>query len=1139
MNIFSNPINFKIKNQILDVYDGLDALIVNHINKHFNNCFCILRDDIRLDRISKSLKIINPELNILEFPSWDCLPFEMVSPNSKIVGQRVTTLTEMSQLNYSNSIILTTASSVLQKVPPENFFKNSSLSLVINQKISQNLLINFFIQNGYLNSSTVRENSEFSSRGSIIDVFPPGSLLPVRIDFFGDVIETIKYFDPITQLTIREIKKIRFHVGNELVLNSESVENFRKKYRDFFGSASTNDEIYMSISESRSFPGMENYLPLFHSSLKSIFDYLPKSTLIFDKELFPVIAERVEQTKEFYSYRTSLKIDNLHNFLPVNHLYLDDKDFKNIYQKRTVFELYNLTKSSNLEKAIFSSGARPGLEFSSQRALGKNPLNDALQLNSSKNKIVFIANSKGSVNRISSLIKSINNKSIPLINNPFSSNFNYALCEFPITEGFRFNETTLITEQDLFGTRLGRIHKKSKKAEEFLKDVTSLTVGDILVHVDHGLGRYEGLETIKSIGVEHDCLKLSYLGDDKLYLPVENIELVSRYGNESNVVLDKLGGSNWQLRKASAKKKIKEIAGKLIKVAAERNNTCVEAIKVNYEDYQSFCSRFPYNETDDQAIAIKDVENDLISGKLMDRLICGDVGFGKTEIAIRASFIASMNGYQVAIIAPTTLLVNQHYQNFVQRFKEYPVKIKQLSRFIKSSESKIIKEEIKSGEIQIIIGTHSLLSKSIEFNNLFLLIIDEEQHFGVNQKEHIKSLKKNVHVLTLTATPIPRTLQMSLAGIREMSLITTPPVDRLSVRTFVSSWDDMIIKEAIKRERFRGGLIFCVSPRVKDIPHLYNKLIEIMPKIKIATVHGNMSPENIDKSMMDFSEAKVDILLSTNIIESGLDIPTANTLIIHRADMFGLSQLYQMRGRVGRGRHRAYAYLTIKQNDYITENARKRLEVMKKLDSLGAGFSLASYDMDIRGAGNLLGEEQSGHIKEVGIELYQSLLKEAVNSEISSDNNISDIWSPAINIGITTKIPEIFIKDLNVRLSIYRRLSGLKSNKDVEDFSFELIDRFGKLPAQVIALIELIKIKIICKETNISFLEVGKNGIALNFYQNNFSNPEGLITYISNHPKLIQIRPDQSIFIRMDMNKINQRISNIKEVLKIFQNLIY
>ena len=1138
MNLFDNDLILKKKNIVSNLPDGADCLAAAELCNYFSKILIILRDDIRLARFSQSLKIINDNIDIIEFPAWDCLPFDKNSPNQKLIGKRVRALSSLVNPNTKNTIILSTIGSVIQKIPNQDFIKKSSKSVHSGQNIPQRELINFFENNGYIRTNTVREDSEYSLRGSILDVYPPGENYPVRIDFFGDVIDSLRVFDPISQLSLNNINFINFNAGNEIILTDQSIDLFRKNYREIF-----NDEydksVYSNISQKIRINGIEHYLSMFHESLSTIFDHIGDAHIILDKEYSPVLDTKFDEINDFYNarkddYNTEGKRFNL---LSPNNLYLDKKLLFEILGKRVVIE-FNSFISGQSNTSLYLN-IKPGIDLSIAKIQGENTINELLNLRKVHNNILVCCNSNGSLQRIKSIINGIAKGDI--INetkNISQLKDNFSCIVYPLEKGFKINNTLFVSEEDLFGVKFGRPAVKSKKAENFLRDITSLVTGDLLVHVEHGIGKYEGLETIKSNDLERDCLKLIYSGNDRLYVPVENIELISRYGSGTDASLDKLGSSGWQARKANAKKRIKEIADELIKVAASRETTKIKPLEFPSDEYERFCSRFSYTPTEDQQLAIQDVENDLLSGRLMDRLICGDVGYGKTEIALRSSFMAAMAGYQVAIIAPTTLLVKQHVVIFQERFRGFPIKVSELSRFVKSKDSKLIKQEIKTGETQIIIGTHSLLSKKIVFNNLLLLIIDEEQHFGVAQKEYLKSIRQSMHILTLTATPIPRTLQMSLSGVRTMSLITTPPVDRLSIRTFVSTWDNVTLKEAIKREIHRGGLVFFVAPRIKDLNKVYNKLIELLPDLKIAIAHGRMSVEEIDKSMIGFSQGKANILLSTNIIESGLDIPLANTIIVYNADKFGLSQLYQLRGRVGRGKARAYAYLTINDDSLLTNNARKRLEVMQTLDNLGAGFSLASYDMDIRGAGNLLGEEQSGHIKEVGIELYQSLLKAAV--EINSVEGSLDIdeWSPQIQIGVSSKIPENYIEDVSLRLSMYRRIALLKSEEEIEKMKQELVDRFGNLPKEVKTLLEIISIKQHCRNANIYKIDAGKNGINIKFYKDIFPNPENLLKYITKNPNRISVNGDQSIVIKKNMSNKNDRIKLVKDELMIITSLV-
>ena len=634
-----------------------------------------------------------------------------------------------------------------------------------------------------------------------------------------------------------------------------------------------------------------------------------------------------------------------------------------------------------------------------------------------------------------------------------------AIITLGLERGFVAGDIAVIGEQDLLGERISRPPRRRKRADQFIAEATEIAEGDLVVHQEYGIGRYDGLETLRVGPAPHDCLRLIYDGNEKLYLPVENIELLSRFGEGNGVALDKLGGAGWQTRKARMKQRIRDMAGELIRVAAARRVREAPLLAPPDGEWQEFVARFPFAETEDQMRAISDVLEDLASGRPMDRLVCGDVGFGKTEVALRAAFVAAMSGAQVAVVVPTTLLARQHTRTFAARFAGLPIKIAQLSRMVTAKEAAETKRGLADGTVNIVIGTHAILAKGIEFAGLELLIVDEEQHFGVSHKEKLKALKADVHVLTLTATPIPRTLQLALTGVREMSLIATPPVDRLAVRTFISPFDSVVIREAIQRERFRGGQVFCVVPRIEDMDRMAERLRAIVPEARMVQAHGRLAPTELERVMTEFSDGKFDILLSTNIVESGLDIPSVNTLIIYRADMFGLGQLYQLRGRVGRGKQRGYAYLTWPTNHRLSAAAEKRLDVMQTLDQLGAGFTLASHDLDIRGAGNLLGDEQSGHIREVGIELYQQMLEDAVvemRAEKGRKKADDRDWTPNIQLGLPVLIPDTYVADLPVRLGLYRRIGTLASDAESEAMAAELVDRFGKLPPEVENLLQVV-----------------------------------------------------------------------------------
>ena len=709
-----------------------------------------------------------------------------------------------------------------------------------------------------------------------------------------------------------------------------------------------------------------------------------------------------------------------------------------------------------------------------------------------------------------------------------------AVVTLGVERGFITDTLSLVGEQDLLGERISRPARRRKRADQFIAEATEIADGDLVVHQDYGIGRYSGLETLRIGPAPHDCLRLLYDGGEKLYLAVKNIELLSRFGSETaGVALDKLGGAGWQSRKARMKQRIQNIAGELIRTAALRRSSDAASLAPAEGAWDEFCARFPFAETEDQARAIADVLEDMAAGRPMDRLICGDVGFGKTEVALRAAFVAAMSGAQVAVVVPTTLLARQHFRTFSARFAGLPVKVGQLSRMVTAKDAAATRAGLRDGTVNIVVGTHALLAKGVEFADLELLIVDEEQHFGVSHKEKLKALKAGVHVLTLTATPIPRTLQLALTGVREMSLIATPPVDRLAVRTFIMPFDGVVVREAIQRERFRGGQVFCVVPRIEDLARMGERLREIVPEARTIEAHGRLAPTELERVMTEFGDGKYDILLSTNIVESGLDMPAVNTLIIHRADMFGLGQLYQLRGRVGRGKQRGYAYLTWPQNHRLSAAADKRLKVMQTLDNLGAGFTLASHDLDIRGAGNLLGDEQSGHIREVGIELYQQMLEDAVAEMRAERGRVAASdreWTPSIQLGLPVLIPETYVPDLPVRLGLYRRIGALATDGETEALAAELVDRFGPLPEEVNNLLQVVTLKRLCREAGVEKLEAGPKGMVIGFRGNAFRNPGGLVTWLGTRKGTIRLRQDHKLAIVRDMH-VTERLSLGRDVL--------
>ncbi|HJN23152.1 MAG TPA: transcription-repair coupling factor [Rhodospirillales bacterium] len=1109
------------------------------------------RDDRRMARIAEALAFFAPSLERLEFPAWDCLPYDRVSPNGEIVCRRIDTLTRLLEKKDGarRRVILTTVSALLQRVPPRSAFAGASLNLAIGGRLDLGSLIDFLLSNGYCRSETVMETGEFAVRGGIVDVFPPGQGLPSRLDFFGDEVDAIRLFDPLSQRTSRKTESVTFKPVNEVLLNTGAVSRFRSGFRLLFGVAAEHDPLYMAVSAGRKQMGMEHWLPLFHERLEILFDYLPGgAVVILDHQVQEACDARLELINEYYAARATISpsglaaADTVYNPLPPDRLYLGRELWDSLLVENPVGHLSPFAAPQGED--CIDAGGRQGRNFAEVRVRPGDNLFDALgqhigeQIKAGR-RVIVVALGEGSRDRLALVMNKHGVGEVGRVADLAAAErlpaATAALAVMGLERGFTSDALTVISEQDVLGERWRRPPRRQVRAEDLITDATSLFEGDLVVHADHGICRYDGLTAIEVAGAPHDCLRLLYDGGDKLFLPVENIELISRYGSEqASAALDRLGSAAWQARKAKMKQRLRNMAEELIKVAAARAVKAVGKAAPADGLFDEFCSRFPYTETEDQRRAIDDILTDLGSGAPADRLICGDVGFGKTEVALRAAFVMALEGRQVAVVVPTTLLCRQHYQTFSQRFADYPVRIEQLSRLVTGKRMKEAKAGLKDGAVDIVIGTHALLSGDVRFRDLALLVIDEEQHFGVADKEKLKRLRADVHVMTLTATPIPRTLQLALAGVKEMSLIATPPVDRLAVRTFVLPFDPVVIREAIMRERYRGGQTFCVCPRIEDIKRVERQLKVLVPEIKIVTVHGQMPAGKLEAAVTAFYAGACDLLLSTNIIESGLDLPSVNTIVIHRADMFGLSQLYQLRGRVGRSKVRAYAYLTLPTRHKLSAAAEKRLEVMQSLDSLGAGFSLASHDLDIRGAGNLLGGEQSGHIREVGIELYQHMLEEAVVEARGGDAGKEEDgdWSPRISIGIPVLIPDSFVADLNLRMELYRRLARVRENDEIKAFAAEMIDRFGALPEAVENLLKTVAIKGLCKAAGVDKVEAGPKGAVISFRGDDFANPEGLIVFITAQAATTKLRPDHKLVFRRAWEKAEIRLSGVQRLLR-------
>lgn len=1092
----------------------------------------IVADEAAMRALAETAPLFAPEVELLTFPGWDCLPYDRASPALRTMAERLATLSALQAKCDKPQLLVATASAAGQRVLTPFRIRQLTRRIAQGARIEREALISQLNALGYQRADTVAEHGEYAVRGSLIDLFPAGEELALRLDFFGDEIDSIRRFDPADQRSTDKAKTFTLMPASEALLDNESIKRFRSRYREKFGATSTQDPLYQALSEGRRMAGMEHWLPMLEERLDSLFDHLGEDDLILrDSGADQAIAARREAIDDYYQNRIRAMQSEPGSYRPLEPaaLYLAKKEWDERVAGRPIHLASPFPEPESDQTIDF--GVEPARDFAPERAQQANIYQAVAShigsLRRSGKKVVLASYTTGARERLAGLLEDNGLKAHKLTDDwqeALGGKTQPALLVLPLDHGFTTPDVAVLTEQDMLGDRLVRRRRKRKAAAAFLEELATLSPGDLVVHADHGIGRYEGLTQIPVSKVPHDCVALEYAGGNKLYLPVENIELLSRYGSESEgVALDRLGGEAWQRRKSRMKERIREIAGELIKTAALRA-TRPGIIAQPDSAFPQFVDRFPYEETEDQERAIADVLEDLEAGKPMDRLVCGDVGFGKTEVGLRAAFVMAMSGKQVALICPTTLLARQHYKNFVERLQGFPINVGRLSRLVPAAEVKKTKQGLADGTVDIVIGTHALLAKSIEFKRLSLVIVDEEQHFGVAHKERLKALRADVHVLTLTATPIPRTLQMAMSGLRDLSVIQTPPVDRLAIRTYVTPWDAVVLREALLREHYRGGQSFFVVPRIADLPNTEEWLREQVPEVKFVTAHGQMSASQVEERMSAFYDRKYDVLLSTTIVESGLDIPSANTLVVHRADRFGLAQLYQLRGRVGRSKTRAYAYMTMPADRSITDAAAKRLQVLADLDSLGAGFQLASHDLDIRGAGNLLGDEQSGHIKEVGFELYQSMLEDAIVELKAGGAPRPEEFTPQISVDAPILIPEHYVPDLDLRMGLYRRLGDLEDRQAIDAFAAEMIDRFGKLPGETANLMRIVEVKLNCRAARIAKLDIGPRGAVVTFADGGFPDLQALLGYMERLKGAAKLRPDSKLVVSRNWTTPDARL---------------
>jgi len=1090
----------------------------------------IAPDESAMRAVASTATFFAPELEVIQFPAWDCLPYDRASPTLRVMAERMAALSALQTTTTKPRLILTTVNAASQRTLTPFRIRQMTARLAPGERISLDKLATLLSSNGYVRTDTVHDSGEFAVRGGLVDLYPSGADQALRLDFFGDEIESVRTFDPADQRTTGRVDGFTLLPASEALLDEDTIKRFRTRYREKFGATATGDPLYQAISDGRRLAGMEHWLPLFEERMETLFDHLPADAVIVRDAGDAGAAEaRFEAIADYQANRVRAQSTDAGSYRPLgtDQLYLLPAEWETRLKSARAHRATPFHEPESVTVLDFNvDGPR---DFAPERAAQSNiyeAVTDHLaKLRKAGKKPILASYSTGSRERLKGLLADHGLTSTVLADGWQEAlgaaaggrdSANVALIVLPLDHGFTAPDIALLTEQDMLGDRLIRRNKRKKSTDAFLAELATLSPGDLVVHAEHGIGRYEGLTQIPVQKAPHDCVALSYAGGDKLYVPVENLEVLTRYGSsEESATLDRLGGEAWQRRKSKMKERIREIAGELIATAAARAVRPGEVIDPDPGAYPAFVDRFPFSETDDQERAIGETLDDLSAGRPMDRLVVGDVGFGKTEVALRAAFVAAMAGYQVAIVCPTTLLARQHYTNFVARFEGFPLRIGRLSRLVPAAEAKATKEALENGTLDVVVGTHAVLAKGIEFKRLGLVVVDEEQRFGVTHKERLKGLKADVHVLTLTATPIPRTLQMAMSGLRELSVIQTPPVDRLAVRTYVMPWDPVVLREALLREHYRGGQSFVVTPRIADLPDIETFLREEVPEIRYVVAHGQMAPSEVEERMSAFYDKKYEVLVSTSIIESGIDIPSANTMIVNRADKFGLAQLYQLRGRVGRAKTRAYAYMTTAPQRQMTEAAEKRLKVLSDLESLGAGFQLASHDLDIRGAGNLLGDEQSGHIKEVGYELYQSMLEEAI-MDAKAGGMASDRprdLSPQITVDAPILIPEGFVPDLDLRMGLYRRLNDVEDRAGIEEFAAEMIDRFGKLPEETENLLLLIEAKLNAKKACIAKIDVGPKGALVTFHEDKFPSVDGLLAYVERLDGTAKLRPDMKLVV--------------------------
>ncbi|WP_028292905.1 transcription-repair coupling factor [Oceanobacter kriegii] len=1091
-------------------------------------------------QLEEELGFFAEQTQVMLFPDWETLPYDVFSPHQDIISQRIATLNQLQESR--DGILIIPIATLLQKLPPDSFFDGQSFALDIGQNFDVDKTRLKLEAAGYHCVDTVYEHGEFAVRGAIVDIFPMGQEQPFRIDLFDDEIETLRTFDPDTQRTLEKTDSIRILPAREFPLNTTAIKLFKNRWFDFFEQNPNDCSIYMDISQGIAPAGIEYYLPLFFAEeLGNFFDHLPANTLIFNDERMELAAKQFRKdVEERYESR---RYDRTRPILAPGELFLANEQLFSKLNEYPRVQWHSNELPDRAGAMAFDTEALPDISTDSRLEQPLQRLKTWLDQNPNT-RTVFCAESAGRREALRELLGRI--KVIPQEVAGWSeaqtAQKTLLLTIAPLSQGVQINgdqPLALITENELFGQRIRQTRRRAKQktdADNVIRDLTELKEGAPVVHLDHGIGRYMGLQALDAGGQTNEFLVLEYASASKLYVPVSSLHLISRYGGAEDgaVPISKLGTDKWEQAKRKAAEKIRDTAAELLDIYARREARKGFAFNGPDEEYERFAAGFPYEETPDQQAAIDAVIEDMTSPRPMDRLVCGDVGFGKTEVAMRAAFMAVQSGKQVAVLVPTTLLAQQHYQNFADRFAEWPVKVDVLSRFKSAKETQQALDRMIEGKTDIVVGTHKLLQKDVKFEHLGLLIIDEEHRFGVQQKERIKSLRAEVDILTLTATPIPRTLNMAMASIRDLSIIATPPAKRLSVKTFVRQYDDAAIKEAMLREILRGGQLYYLHNEVKTIEKVARDLDELVPEARVVVAHGQMSERELESVMSDFYHKRFNVLVCTTIIETGIDIPSANTIIINRADKFGLAQLHQLRGRVGRSHHQAYAYLLTPPPKTMTKDAEKRLEAISASQDLGAGFMLATHDLEIRGAGELLGDEQSGQIETIGFTLYMEMLDQAVKAMRSGkmpSDNLTPRQTADVNLHMPALIPDDYLPDVNSRLTLYKRMANCETDNELRELQVEMIDRFGLLPDQVKNLFRQTSLKLKLTPMGIAKLDAGTESGKLDFSADTNINPFTLVKLVQTKPASYKLEGGHTLRFYFNMDTIDRRFTVIEQVL--------